>query len=305
MAGNGARARAGHRSPSLASGESKAWRRDRSATAGRATSACWCCARSGRRWSRSASNQTMRDARSAARACCTTGSKVTEPGRKSSARLSPALSWMSAWISGSGSVRARSGSRFGEHDLRHRQPERPGDLPRHELGHQCPCALPGATKLQHIQPVVVGFDDRGQRAAFAKRSDVAGDVDGPDRLARAVHCGMHRGSRHGTRITRMLFYGTRIRGCSSRDADFADRAFHGTPITRMRFTGRGSRGSIHGTRISRYSCISRTRTSVRSRDLHLSSADPEHPSSRSEDPRDPRPVKRDPRNPRDPRPVKP
>ena len=49
-----------------------------------------------------------------------------------------------------------------ENNLWHREPECPGDLAGYELGHQCPCPLPGATKLQHIQPVVICFDDGGQ-----------------------------------------------------------------------------------------------------------------------------------------------
>ena len=67
---------------------------------------------------------------------------------------------------------------LGEHQLRHRQAERAGDLARDQLGDQRPDALAGAAELQHVQPVVVGFDDRRQRSAFAQRRNVAGDGDG-------------------------------------------------------------------------------------------------------------------------------
>ena len=88
---------------------------------------------------------------------------------------------MSAWISG-----IRLGPRqvrieLGEHDLRHRQAQRPRDLPGDQLRDQRPRALAGAAELQHVHPVVVRLDDGGQRAAFAKRRDIAGDGDRPER----------------------------------------------------------------------------------------------------------------------------
>ena len=50
--------------------------------------------------------------------------------------------------------------------------------PGQQFGNQRTRPLPGAAKLQDVQPIVIGFDDRGQRPAFAQRHDVAGDVDG-------------------------------------------------------------------------------------------------------------------------------
>ena len=78
------------------------------------------------------------------------------------------------------------GIELGEDDLRHRQAERPRDLAGDELGDQRLRALAGAAELQHVQPVVVGLDDRRQRAAFAERRHVAGDANGPERQHRRI-----------------------------------------------------------------------------------------------------------------------
>ena len=64
-----------------------------------------------------------------------------------------------------------------EHELGHRQTEAAGQLPRHDLGGQRLRPLPGAAELAHVQAVVVGLDDRGQRAPFPKGRDVAGGGD--------------------------------------------------------------------------------------------------------------------------------
>ena len=102
-----------------------------------------------------------------------------------------------------------------EHDLRHLQSERARNLPRHQLRDQRPRPLPRAAELQDIQPVVVGFDDGGKRAAFAQRRDVAGDVDRPE--AGTVAIVARRGS-----IVRTRSRGSRDGSRSSRDADHAD-----------------------------------------------------------------------------------
>ena len=205
--------------------------------------------------------------------------------------MSPALSWMSAWISG-----IRLGPRqvrveVREHDLRDLQPERARNLPRHQLRDQRPRALPRAAKLQHIQPVIVGLDDGGKRAAFAQRRDVAGHGNRTDRAhgaivpcitdRRGARISSRRDADHSFHLTgRGLrgsrFHGTRITRISSpRDADYADlistgrglrgSRLHGTRITRISSprdadyadlisTGRGLRGSrLHGTRITRIS----------------------------------------------------
>ena len=175
----------------------------------------------------------MRDARSA-RGWCTTGSNVTEPGRKSSARFRPALSRIRAWISGSGSVRARSG-RGPRRRSRAPASPAPRDLSGHQLRDQRARALAGAAKLQHVHAVVGRLDDGGKRTAFAKRCDVAGHGHRP-RIARTAQL--------LPRITdRRRRRGSDLRAgrgpqWSSRDADHADLVSTG-------------RGSARITRISR------------------------------------------------------
>jgi hypothetical protein len=48
-----------------------------------------------------------------------------------------------------------------EEQLRHGQPERPGELTRHELRDQSMDSMPGSAELQHVQPIVVGLDNCG------------------------------------------------------------------------------------------------------------------------------------------------
>ena len=83
-----------------------------------------------------------------------------------------------SWISGSGSVRASSASSSTKTISGTGKIERARDLAGDELGDQRLRALSRAAELQHVHALVVGFDDRGQRAAFAQRRDVAGGVDG-------------------------------------------------------------------------------------------------------------------------------
>ena len=93
---------------------------------------------------------------------------------------------MSEWIGlGAGEV----GVEFGEHQLGDRQAERAGDLAGHQLGDQRLGTVTGAPELHDIRAVVVGFDDRRERAAFAQRRDVACD---PNRAQcrHQRHCGM-------------------------------------------------------------------------------------------------------------------
>ena len=62
-------------------------------------------------------------------------------------------------------------------ELRHREPERTRELTDHHLGDERLRPLPRAAELQHVEPVVVGLDEPGQRAALAQRGDVAGRSD--------------------------------------------------------------------------------------------------------------------------------
>jgi len=60
----------------------------------------------------------------------------------------------------------------------HGQPERPGEFAREHFRDKRPATLACAPELDHIQPIVVGLDDGGQRASFAERRDVACNADG-------------------------------------------------------------------------------------------------------------------------------
>ena len=75
---------------------------------------------------------------------------------------------------------------IGQHNLGHLQTERAGNLARDELGDQCFRSLSGAAELQHIQPVIVCFDDRRKRTALPERSHIPGDVDGPECWHRVI-----------------------------------------------------------------------------------------------------------------------
>ena len=69
------------------------------------------------------------------------------------------------------------GVELGEDEIRHRQLQRPRDLAGDELRDERPRPLPRPAKLQHVEPVVVGFDDGGQRSALAQRRHVTGDAN--------------------------------------------------------------------------------------------------------------------------------
>jgi deazaflavin-dependent oxidoreductase (nitroreductase family) len=66
-----------------------------------------------------------------------------------------------------------------EHDLRHEQPEVPGELTGDQLRDERPGALAGAAVLHHVQAVVVRLHEAGQGAALAQLRDVAGGGDRP------------------------------------------------------------------------------------------------------------------------------
>ena len=83
-----------------------------------------------------------------------------------------------SWISGSGSVRARSGSRSISTISGTGNPRGAADLARDQLGDERLRSLARTAKLDHVHAFVVGFDDGGHGAAFAQRRDVASDDDG-------------------------------------------------------------------------------------------------------------------------------
>ena len=64
-----------------------------------------------------------------------------------------------------------------------------GEFAGHDLGDQCRRSLPGPGELHHVETVVVGLDQRGQRAALAQRGDVAGGGDLAQRHGRQRYPG--------------------------------------------------------------------------------------------------------------------
>ena len=73
--------------------------------------------------------------------------------------MSPALAAISSWISGSGSARAERRVELDQHELGHRQAERAGQLPGHDLRRQRLRTLARAAELEDVEAVVVGLDD--------------------------------------------------------------------------------------------------------------------------------------------------
>ncbi len=70
-----------------------------------------------------------------------------------------------------------------QHDLRDGQAGGAADLACHQLGDQCFRPLAGTPPFDDIHAFVIGFDDGGYGAAFAQRSDIAGDDDGSQAVA--------------------------------------------------------------------------------------------------------------------------
>ncbi len=124
----------------------------------------------------SASNQSSSLAKSSS-TVQPSGSNPAEPGRKSTARLSPTLARSRSWISGSGSLGGILGSRSASASSGVRRPEPPGQLAADDLRYQRERPLAGAAELEHVGAQVVGLDDRGQAAALAERGEVAGHRD--------------------------------------------------------------------------------------------------------------------------------
>ena len=88
---------------------------------------------------------------------------------------------------------AELGRDLRDHQLGHRQPERPAQLAGDDLGHQRADALPGAAELHDVEPVVVGLDEPGHRAALPQGRDVSGG----DHAAQLGRHGAHSGSARG------------------------------------------------------------------------------------------------------------
>src|SRR5262249_43416860 len=64
-----------------------------------------------------------------------------------------------------------------EDDLWHRQPKRPADLAREELGDEHFRPLTRPAEFQYIRAKVVRLDDRRKRSTFAQRSRVPGHLN--------------------------------------------------------------------------------------------------------------------------------
>ena len=93
-----------------------------------------------------------------------------------------------------GPCRAPDRARRGRSPGTGRPSARPSS-PRDQLGDQRLGPLAGAVELDDVQPVVVGLDEAGQRAALAERRDVAGRGHGPERQAAWLGGGRHRAER--------------------------------------------------------------------------------------------------------------
>ena len=127
-----------------------------------------------------ASNQTMRDASSAS-GCQASGSKRERAGQVVEREVEPALPSRGRRWRGSGPG-SRRRARCGRGRRRAQaktisgtgRPSGARDLAGDELGDQRARPLPGAAELEDVEAVVVGLDDRRQRAALAQRRDVAG-----------------------------------------------------------------------------------------------------------------------------------
>ena len=88
---------------------------------------------------------------------------------------------------------AQLGRDLGDDELGHREPEGPRQLARHDLGHQRAGALPGAAELHDVEPVVVGLDEPGHRAALPQGRDVSGGDDAAQLGRHGAHSGSARG----------------------------------------------------------------------------------------------------------------
>ena len=87
---------------------------------------------------------------------------------------------------------AEPGIDIDEHEVRHRQTQRTGDLAGQPFRHQRARSLARAVELHHVQAIVVRLDETGQRAALTQRRHIAGRGD----VARFGHrAGVYRPGR--------------------------------------------------------------------------------------------------------------
>ena len=132
--------------------------------------------RSGRGWSRGRRARRRRprtSGRSTLARVAAAGLNASAPGRKSIPRFSPPLAPTRSWISSSGSASPSAGSTSIADEVGHGQADRPAELAGQPLGDERARALAGAAELDDVQPVVVGLDEAGQRAALAQGRHVA------------------------------------------------------------------------------------------------------------------------------------
>ena len=104
------------------------------------------------------------------------GSKGSAPGRKSIPRFVPLLARRRSWIRRPAPPRPDRRVELDEHQLRNRQPERPRELTRDDLGHEHPWPLPAPRNLTTLA-VVVCLDQPGQRPSLSQRHDIASRRD--------------------------------------------------------------------------------------------------------------------------------
>ncbi len=74
---------------------------------------------------------------------------------------------------------AEHGVEVGKHELWHEKAECARKLACDHLGDERPPALTCSAELQDIEAVVIGFHERGQRAALAEGRDIPRRIDSP------------------------------------------------------------------------------------------------------------------------------
>ena len=139
----------------------------------------------------SASSQTTSAARSGSGGGPAAGENGSDAGRKSSAEVRARAREQQVLDLG---VRLGAADRrveLDEHELGHGQPERAGELAGDDLRDERLRPLPGTAELEDVEAVVVGLDERGQRAALAERRHVAGRGDGAHSGRAVPHHGDH------------------------------------------------------------------------------------------------------------------
>ena len=127
----------------------------------------------------SASSQTTSAAKFGSGPGPAAGLNGSAPGRKSTPRLSPSLASRRSWISGSGSARPIVASSSSRTSSGTGNPSARASCPDDDLGDQRLRPLARPAELEHVEPVVVGLDEGGQRPALPqgrhvpRRRDIA------------------------------------------------------------------------------------------------------------------------------------